>query len=301
MEEHQFDRIARRVAQPVTRREALRALVAASLGGLFLHSSAQGAFAATSSGNSACAHFCTLLCGCDSCACHDACSAAGAHNSGVCFSCGPNGGTSAICSTLTSPGPCACASPGGGYCSNTASDVNNCGACGTTCTSGTSPACCGGTCADLASDVGNCGACGLTCAAGTSPACCSGTCTDVAGDVNNCGACGNVCGTGQTCRNGTCVTPTICVAGTCGNYTHCSSNGSTCFCYTTVEGIAFCGPDVACTSAQTCVSSTDCPAGSACITQNCCSKNICIPACSPGGALRVNSATVPAGPTSAGT
>jgi hypothetical protein len=58
-------------------------------------------------------------------------------------------------------------------------------------------------CTNTGTDVKNCGACGNACK-GTTPACCSGKCADLASDNNNCGKCGNQCATGKTCKAGVC-------------------------------------------------------------------------------------------------
>ncbi len=115
----------------------------------------------------------------------------------------------------------------GTVCANFQTDPTNCGACGVTCSAGTSctsGACvcgagtvsCGGTCANLSTDRTNCGACGFTCSAGaicTSGACvcgpgtirCGGTCANVSNDPRNCGACGLICAAGSACISGTCT------------------------------------------------------------------------------------------------
>ena len=70
----------------------------------------------------------------------------------------------------------------GGQCVDTSSDVNNCGACGASCTSpqacsqalcvcATGATSCGGVCVDTSIDAANCGACGIACAA---PGVCTG-------------------------------------------------------------------------------------------------------------------------------
>jgi len=80
---------------------------------------------------------------------------------------------------------------------------------------------CGSACVDVGSDIDNCGACGNTCtgdgAKCTAGTCgcigplfdyCAGTgCMDVSSDTNNCGSCGNVCdpNNSDSCVSGVCV------------------------------------------------------------------------------------------------
>ncbi len=166
----------------------------------------------------------------------------------------------------------------GGHCVNMGTDVNNCGACGSVCASGTvcnNGACvtgcpvgtvpCGSECKATSTDPANCGACGRVCAAGTTctgAACasicatgqtyCAGTCVSTATDVNNCGACGRVCpgptagAGGLTCTAGECritcigATSTLCGAG----------------CYATAIDPANCG-----SCGHACASGTACTAG----------------------------------------
>jgi len=59
-------------------------------------------------------------------------------------------------------------------------------------------------CTNTGTDVLNCGACGNVCPT-TKPACCSGACTNTQTDNNNCGTCGTVCATGKTCKAGVCA------------------------------------------------------------------------------------------------
>jgi len=68
-------------------------------------------------------------------------------------------------------------------------------------------------CTNTTTDLKNCGACGNACATAlpkaVTPGCCPGakgpTCVDLASDVNNCGKCGNACGAKQTCVKGVCT------------------------------------------------------------------------------------------------
>ncbi|MBS2025520.1 MAG: hypothetical protein JST92_24235 [Deltaproteobacteria bacterium] len=141
-------------------------------------------------------------------------------------------------STTTLPDGGTVTTGGGGAaqlsCTDTATDFQNCGACGTVCK--VTESCQGGTCQpkntdpnagttlcdieadggtiyhDLNIDPANCGACGHACAAtdicqsGECKPCgvavCNNTCVDTKTDPNNCGACGNVVTTGG-CDNGT--------------------------------------------------------------------------------------------------
>jgi hypothetical protein len=132
-----------------------------------------------------------------------------------------------------------CATDGGGYCADLATDNQNCGVCGTACTNGNAcqsghcSATCGqglslcttdagGYCSDLQTDPSNCQTCGhacgvgqfcsagtctSTCASGTTVCTANGTtvCSTLSSDNDNCGACGAVCGAGSTCAGGQCV------------------------------------------------------------------------------------------------
>jgi hypothetical protein len=111
------------------------------------------------------------------------------------------------------------------YCTDTTTDHENCGGCGTVCngaqqcqagkcTAVAGTAACGGsgtgtTYANLQTDRANCGACGNACAAAetcSDGACnpcpvaqCGNICVDTQHDPNNCGTCGNVV---ANCENG---------------------------------------------------------------------------------------------------
>ena len=142
---------------------------------------------------------------------------------GLCtFDCGGGAGsTKVVCGSKSTGGD-------GGvvpYCTDLASDHENCGACGAVCPG--NQQCQAGQCANLGtsacsgsgtgtnyvnlqSDRANCGACGVACAAnevcnaGSCDACpvaqCSNVCTDTQNDPLNCGACGS---TAAFCEAGT--------------------------------------------------------------------------------------------------
>src|SRR5208337_842230 len=85
--------------------------------------------------------------------------------------------SSGTCGVTCLGGSTLCTPDGGvAACVQTASDPNNCGACGTVCPAG---------------QVCAMGACGIMCAGGSSL--CGTTCTNLSNDPNNCSACGKVC------------------------------------------------------------------------------------------------------------
>lgn len=138
----------------------------------------------------------------------------------------------------------------GTTCTSLSGDVNNCGSCGTVCSSGqfcAGGAClacsplCGGACVDLASDDTNCGSCGNACLpsqacnGGACVACtmlCGGACTDLSNDDANCGSCGNACASGASCMSGACVPCPMVCTGACvdldNDPTNCGSCGNVC-------------------------------------------------------------------------
>lgn len=105
---------------------------------------------------------------------------------------GDNIGVSGAAGDTTCTGDLVECAPG--VCTNTATDVANCGGCGKAC---------GGTCTD-----------GVCCPSGTTN--CSGSCVNLQSDPENCLTCGHACGSGLVCEGGTCIKD--CVSNTrCGN------------------------------------------------------------------------------------
>ena len=173
-------------------------------------------------------------------------------------------------------------------CIDLTSDTMNCGACGTSCSTGqicSASKCildphlscdnnfivCSGTCVDAKSDRLNCGSCThactgvLTCTAGVCvdpcapKTTCTSSCVDLTSDASNCGTCGNACTDNFVCSSGQCMincpstTPDACPeTGTptyCANLQTDAANCGTC-------GNS-CGIGASCTSGG-CI----CPAGS---------------------------------------
>ena len=140
-------------------------------------------------GQALCGGICTRLDTTTNCgACGTTCAAG--------FVCNSPGGLGGFCA----PDPSICTAGQtncGGTCTSTATDVNNCGACGLRCGAPNASASCAA------------GACQFTCNAGFSD--CDGLIgtgceTNITTSAANCGACGRVCATGQVCTNGQCAT-----------------------------------------------------------------------------------------------
>lgn len=141
-------------------------------------------------------------------------------NGGVCDGCvdtqAPMAGNIPEAATCSGAGLTAC--PSG--CTDIRTDPANCGVCGWVCAAGdicqgglcTLASCqpgttqCGLVCVNTGYDVGNCGACGNACAEGL--VCCGGYCVDISSDPNNCGECHTHCFTpivgDATCVNYQC-------------------------------------------------------------------------------------------------
>jgi hypothetical protein len=216
-----WDEFSKSLAEPLPRRESLRRLGVVFAGAVL---SPLGLRTALARGSDPCKPFCNQCPKSQRSRCLTACNACNKDTSRLCGSCG-----SYVC---CGSGRTCC----GGYCTDLADDVLNCGACGFVCDPpgpNEFGACiggectyvcaegavdCGGTCTFLDDDPYNCGACGVACG-GSTPYCnrggcsecgpgsmlCNGICTDVQTDNGNCGACGVVCPSHMYCGAGVCV------------------------------------------------------------------------------------------------
>jgi hypothetical protein len=185
MSDHPFDSLARTLADGTSRRGVFRALGGVMLGSL-VAASPRAVLAQTSSGNSACAHFCAAVFGADTPAASQ-CTSDAAHGKGLCYTCGPasTGGTKSIC----------CPKNGAGQCSSYS--VATCCTSGQTCSG--DQCICGEGCFSITTTEGG-SIC--VCRAGTS-------CQSCTASVQ-CGP-GEVCGTNVGCGSGGfCTTFTLC-------------------------------------------------------------------------------------------
>jgi hypothetical protein len=151
----------------------------------------------------------------------------------------------------------------GTACVDTSKDVNNCGACGTVCSSNhDTPSCVSGACSVA------------SCAAGYAN--CNGSAADgcevnTQSDANNCGGCGIACTTGQTCNSGACVSTQLPAGSACTANTQCLSDvcgvaGTGTCCTTACATGSVCGAN-ACSATGACVyapSGTTCDLGGTC-------------------------------------
>lgn len=207
MDGEQFDRVTRRLATGASRRDLLKAAVAAAAVALGLRSN-EAVAAPRCDGDGDCLSLSGSVCVKRRCACPDgqrACNGAcvdvkgsDAANCGGCGrSCGPEG----VCVD----GRCVCDGPGvvkcKGQCIDTSSANTNCGACGNVCTdcfafTGLANF---GDCID-----GICQPPAFLLDEFPRLAYCDGKCSDLASDQLNCGACGNRCPRGIGCLDGEC-------------------------------------------------------------------------------------------------
>jgi Stigma-specific protein, Stig1 len=197
---HQFDELAKALAEGVSRREALRRLGGGLVAALLASLGLDKVWADTGpGGNSGCIAFCAQAfdsrtiqfanCVADGALGHGPCANCGADLSRLCpqgdlpVCCGP---TQVCRNGQCDNRPCP---PGQRVCQQTGSDEL-------------------GKCVDLQTDLFNCGKCFNWCRDISSeervvePACCGGVCVDLLRDRSNCGRCGNVCTPKEECRGG---------------------------------------------------------------------------------------------------
>jgi hypothetical protein len=231
--------------------------------------------------------------------CGHACVGGQGCNQGTCVAnCGGVlNGSSGNCGSDCSgcPGTAAC----GGGCAYTATDVNNCGACGAACVPGQT--CTGGSCVPVCTGGGVCtlaGLCAGSCPTGSTVCGSAGGestayCKNLQTDFNNCGTCGHVCAAGQGCDKGTCAA--TCGSGGFGSGGNCGSDCSGC------PGTVPCG--------SSCVDTESDPnncggCGTACVAGQLCTGGSCVPVCAGGGVCTASGfceTSCPAGSAACGT
>jgi hypothetical protein len=254
---HHWDEFSKSLAEKsVPRRESLRLLGAAVAGALLGPLGVRTAWA----GGDPCKAFCNRYPRAQRSSCLAACQACSGDTSRLCGS----GPTLSCCALGT-----ACCS---GYCTDPASDFDNCGACGAPCDYPGPYE--DGACVD--------GHCFYSCVPGAVD-CGDGACTPLWSDPDNCGACGNVCGAGMTCQNGTCQ-PNTCVPNCPTNW--CGGDG--------------CGGECGCPAGFVCMGDGSnmcvpvdpdncggCPEGQVCSDGYCCN-----PDCTPDNPSYPNCGTI---------
>ena len=210
-----FDDLTKALASSTSRRQALRTILTASVGGLLGIGGISTAFGrhhrrktdrnrpSGPKGNRDCAKFCAQVFGPNTSAAGQ-CTNEGAHGRGLCFS-----------PCFNDPSSVCCVRPNGpnGFCRGTSP---------ATCCGSNLPNCCGGTCAQCCDDT--------DCPSGQS--CQNGTCVVCTPDCTGkaCGSgdgCGGICQTGscpggQTCQSGTCVA--VCIP-ICASTNGCGNDG----------------------------------------------------------------------------
>ncbi len=173
MDGDRFDGITRRLAQGVSRREALRKIAGGAIGGSLALGGLRRA-------------------------------GAQANKVGVCHQTGSASNPFEYIEVSENAVP-AHAAHGDTINPDFSSDELNCGGCGIVCAS--NEGCCGGVCIDIQSDVTNCGGCGISCDDGiacTTDTCSGGVCANTPVDA--------ACDDGDACTTDTCVVGTGCVS-----------------------------------------------------------------------------------------
>ncbi len=183
MESSTFDELTRVLASSTSRRQVLKTITAATLGGML----GLGGISVALANNSACAHFCASVFGADTPAAGQ-CTSDAAHHKGLCYSCGPASpaGTQTICCSENSSGQCTSYSSA-------------------TCCSGVQTCQNGGCCTPDGANSGQTNACTQN------SDCCSGFC-------NSAGFCGCIPFLGEGCNSSSdCCGGIECVPGLAGN------------------------------------------------------------------------------------
>jgi hypothetical protein len=88
-----------------------------------------------------------------------------------------------------------------------------------------------------------------------------------------------------------------CTPSSCPDLNSCGLN---CFCFTTITGAGFCGPNVSCVPLADCGPNSPCPTGFACIESSCCGRNVCLQPCDAAGGAVSGSTRLGSGLTTAG-
>lgn len=206
-----------------------------------------------------------------------ACSQSFANGAAACI-----GGT---CGGICNPGYADCDKSAANGCEvNTASDSNNCGACGHACTAGM--ICSGGAClCNSNCAIGSVCSSGSTCASGVcnSGACAASSCSDGVRNGNetdvdcgggSCPACrmGKTCAAGTDCVSSNCQGQ-VCAAGTCGGSAcqQYGETGTTPVCTNVAAGTVCAGGT--CDGNGTCI--TTLANGSACTSGSSCTSGFC--------------------------
>lgn len=126
--------------------------------------------------------------------------------------------------------------------------------------------------------------------------CTTDTCNPATGCVNE----QVICPVGQACLDGVCVG---CLGTDCAGIQFGCDDDPGCNCFITVENVGFCHRNQPCAGLQSCVSSADCPAGHACSLSTCCGPaqgRICIRPCEGTGFASFAGEEFTEGPTTAG-